>query len=123
MHKLGSLLELEDIGNPQNGSTQRGVHARKEFFHFVSKTYEELCKIETKLLTSRSCIRVFCRIDVGIMVVNNKVDYFVNEVERSHNTSLWNNPPPGTKYTDRVDMFSVTFGQALDKWISGLLRK
>jgi hypothetical protein len=97
-------LMLPWICNPDDGDIQLRDEAEAEFFAFVNETFRRLFQIESCLLTSRPSIGVFCRLDIGLMVVDGRVNYFVNEVERTRTASLWNNPPKGTSYPSRIGL-------------------
>jgi len=114
------LLTLPRICNPDDGDMQLREQARAEFFDFVNKTFLNLLQIESRLLTSRPSIGIFCRLDIGLMVANGRVNYFVNEVERTQTASLWNNPPKGTKYFSRIGLIGATFANSFHKWVSGM---
>ena len=63
-----------------------------EFVSFVERTWRELVTRETKDNEARPSIALFCRMDIGIRIDpfgKEPPAYFVNEVERSLNTSLW----------------------------------
>lgn len=118
LERTQGLLTLPRICNPDDGDIQLRDEAEAEFFAFVNETFRRLFQIESCLLTSRPSIGVFCRLDIGLMVVDGKVNYFVNEVERTQTASLWNNPPKGTRYPSRIGLIGATFAHSFYKWIS-----
>ena len=85
---------------------------------FVTKTFKELYKLESRTLCGRSAISIFCRIDIGLIEQDGRVYYFVNEVERTHTASLWTNPPKGVRSSQsRIGLFGSTFAETFYKWL------
>jgi hypothetical protein len=92
MHVDGSLLST-DVCNPDQGTVSIREKANAEFRDFVKNTYEGLYEAESKILSAKSSLSVFARFDIGLVVNSSdrRVQYFVNEVERTQTTSLWTN--------------------------------
>jgi hypothetical protein len=63
----------------------------KDFETFVKKSFYGLIQEEEKVLWGElSDLRVFCRVDVSIFQdTKGKYQYFINEVEASHGTTLF----------------------------------
>lgn len=115
------MLELKDPCNPTAGSLSIRNQAKAQFLDFVTKTYEGLYKLESKMYCARSSISVFCRFDIGLIEHNKVVHYFVNEVERTQTTSLWTNPPKGISMKrSRIDMLGSTFADVLYHWLEDM---
>ncbi|TDL13550.1 hypothetical protein BD410DRAFT_846596 [Rickenella mellea] len=113
MAETGSLASAtlsEPPGDRPADVRSQGV---EEFRSFVSKTLDELAKDEERHIGRKSSLRLFCRLDIGIIVspgTNNAVTYFVNEVGASMNASLWNG-------LEAVDPVGPSFAEAFSKWI------
>jgi hypothetical protein len=120
LERTQGILTLPRICNPDDGDVQLRDQAKAEFFEFVNKTFLNLLRIESRLLASRPSIGIFCRLDIGLMVVDGRVNYFVNEVERTQTASLWNNPPKGTSYPSRIGLIGATFANAFHRWVSDM---
>src|SRR5437868_5841344 len=83
-----------------------GLQGKKEFDNFVEKTYRGLIEFDerhfSRLDVNRptfvSDIRVFCRVDVGVMKVQGLgYQYFVNDISTSESANL------GLKYVKSPD--------------------
>ena len=97
-------------GNPDNALHRRSDlrRGKKELEAFAIDTFNSLCAEEERKAALPSRLRVFARLDIGLMSVGNSLGYFVNEVERSWGTSLFTH--------------SGSFGQAI-QGITLLLEK
>src|SRR5436190_6690339 len=122
MERSHGLLNSGEIVNPKNGNSDLRQRSKAQFYQFTFDTYKSLYTIESRLLTARSTISVLCRLDIGLMVVKGKVNYFINDVERSQNTSLWNNPPEGEKHPSHIGLIGVKFAKSLHMWISKMIK-
>jgi hypothetical protein len=112
-----------NVCNPDEGTAVLRMKGRQEFYEFVRKTYEGLYAIESKKLGGRPTIGVFCRIDISLMVDHqtHRVDYFVNEIERTHTCSLWSNRKQGpTSSKASVGTLADTFSEVFYKWLLDL---
>jgi hypothetical protein len=112
-------LTRENIVNPDlMGSTfESQKMGKKEFLDFVTATYSELAKSEAREVGGKSSIAVFCRMDIGIIFdESGQACYFVNEVERSLNTSLWSQ-------CDGMPLLTLatTFGHAFHRWLCWIM--
>jgi len=85
---------------------------------FVMDTYNGLYKLESRMLSGKSSICVFCRLDIGLIQGgNNSFHYFVNEVERTQTASLWSNLTGISPKRSHIDLFGSTFAHALYMWL------
>ena len=89
--------------------------ARKEFEAYAISTWRSLVRTEKTLVVGTPCTALFCRLDIGVMLRNGAISYFVNEVERSMTTSLWMSGMPDAQHGILAD----TFGLNLHRWILG----
>jgi hypothetical protein len=112
-----------EVCNPDQGSVAEREKAQEEFQTFVTKTYEGLYEIESRVLGGRPSIGIFCRMDIGLIRSNGSIHYFVNEVERNQTTSLWSNNA-GVKGSEqvRIGVLGQSFADALYRWLSDLKR-
>jgi hypothetical protein len=86
----------------------------------MNDTFNELFKVETKQLSARSCLGIFVRFDIALIVNQHdgKVSYFVNEVERTQSTTLWSNRLSAKMGTTGTGILGYTLAEALCKWVS-----
>ena len=107
-------LEIKATIARVGGSFQERKQGKDEFETFVKKTYRALAVTEGNVFGGTTSIRVFCRMDIGLMVdpQTHKLSYFVNEVERTLTTSLWSQ-------ADLVDIDSLgdTFSDVFGGWL------
>jgi hypothetical protein len=111
------------VCNPDEGNTVLRAKGRQEFYNFIRKTYEGLYAIESKKLTGKPMIGVFCRLDISLTVnqQTNRVDYFINEIERMHMCSLWSNRKLGpTSSKASIGTLADTFSEVFYKWLFDL---
>jgi hypothetical protein len=114
------LLNMRSPCNPLEGSRQVRKEAEAEFFEFVRKTYNGLYQLESRAIFARPTIGIFCRLDIGLIVHNNQVHYFVNEVERTQTASLWSNPFKSSSGPSRIGLIGSTFANALYRYLQDL---
>lgn len=105
---------LDVILNPQRGAHIHRDAGKKEFEDFVLGTWSKLVRQETRINGGKSSLAVFCRMDVGILLLdgNDRPQYFVNEVERTTTTSLWLRGHLNSMGT-MADSFAILFRQWL----------
>lgn len=119
MYKQGTLLAT-DVCNPTFGSMSTRQKGEEQFRKFVVDTFDELYKIETKQLSSKSSIGIFVRFDISLIVDqhNQEVTYFVNEVERTQTTTLWSNRSSAKSGGAPTGILGYTLAETLYKWLS-----
>lgn len=70
-----------------------GLEGIKELDEFVVGTVKELLRIEergNRGMERMSGLRVFCRVDISVFQVESgEWEYYVNEIDRTHNASLF----------------------------------
>ncbi|KAF8870295.1 hypothetical protein BD779DRAFT_1479055 [Infundibulicybe gibba] len=69
-----------------------GLEGITELDHFVMWTVERLLKIEERGnegIERMSGLRVFCRMDISVFQQSGEWWYYVNEIDRTHNASLF----------------------------------
>lgn len=109
---------MKSASNPTEGDRDIRNHAKDEFMDFVLKTYRELYKLESRQICGKPSISVFCRFDIGLIQDGHKVQYFVNEVERTQTASLWTNLlKTGAGAKSRIGLFGSTFANTFYKWL------
>lgn len=111
---------MSKVCNPDEGDYRTRQTGKDEFFDFVKKTYCGLYQLEARAISGKPTIGIFCRLDIGLIVESGRVSYFVNEVERSQNTSLWNNQGGKSKIRTHIGLLSSTFGVAFHAWLTGI---
>lgn len=113
MYQRGRLPNQSEIISPDSGSKAIRNAAKKEFEDFVTAVLERLSELESKQTGRPSSLKVFCRIDVSVILgQDNRASYFVNEVERTNTASLWSalhKKPNTTMVND--------FHMALARWV------
>lgn len=84
-------LKAVDLHNCWDTTSWSREEGKKEVHAFVLGVFRELMDLDTGAQGgSASSMAAFTRIDVGIMMdEEGSAKYFVNEVERTPNTSLW----------------------------------
>jgi hypothetical protein len=118
----GELLSLKSVANPVEGDLKTRREAKSEFKRFIIKAYNELYKIESKVLMATSSICVFCRLDIGLITKDGQVNYFVNEVERTQTASLWSNSAKAGNKRSKIELFGSTFSESFYKWLSSTIQ-
>ncbi|KAF8425019.1 hypothetical protein L210DRAFT_865486 [Boletus edulis BED1] len=98
-----------------HGSHATRAKAKEEFESFALTTWKSLVNLEKGVVVGTPCTGLFCRLDIGVMMRDGRISYFVNEVERSLTTSLWMSAMPAGLHGTLAD----TFGEALHRWITG----
>ena len=112
------LLEEVNVCNPNEGSRTVRDEAEEEFRTFVTQTYEELYMIESRTMSGKPSICLFCRLDIGLLIGDDdRVHYFVNEVERTQTTSLWSNRQQARSPKTPSGILGDTFAQAFYQWL------
>ena len=87
----GKQLTADEM--KETGSARDDPDAIKELDDFVRTTLRALVEMEVRSI-GRSSLPQFCRMDVGFMrTASDKVEYFVNEIERGPNVALWSTGP------------------------------
>jgi hypothetical protein len=82
MHKTRDNIALDKQGSSDI--------ARKELFDFVECQVDRLATLEERFYAGeKSSLRIFCRIDVGLLWHASKLHYFVHEVERGPSACLF----------------------------------
>jgi hypothetical protein len=85
-----------------------------ELYEFARANVLELSKMEKRTTGSKSSIDTFCRIDIGlIQIENGSLQYFVNEVERGLNVSLWT----GQQWPYLMGEVAAKLGPLLHSWV------
>lgn len=98
--------------NPQGSDAERNL-GETQFKDFVMGQFRGLCERECPPDGSSSTLKVFCRMDVSLMVSGSgKLGYFVNEVERTNTASLW----MSLLDADTRNSVRECFRNALIKW-------
>ncbi|KAF8435843.1 hypothetical protein L210DRAFT_870722 [Boletus edulis BED1] len=113
---LDAVVLRQQIVNPQSGTAPVRRQGKREFHEFVMQTWRSLVLRETKDTGAKPSLCVFCRIDVGIRLDTSGTvspQYFVNEVERTQNTSLWLYHIVGKT----MGTFADTFAMVLKRWL------
>jgi len=105
---------MKHMCNPDHGNTIKQEKGKTQFYNFVQKTYEGLYHVESKVISGKPLMSVFCCIDTSLIVEGNTVHYFVNEVKRYHTCSLWSNRKSAQSSSKAsigtpADTFSDTF--------------
>jgi hypothetical protein len=114
----GLLDSLEDASNPSEGAFNIRYQAKEEFMNFVVKSYDALYKLESKAFGGKSSLCIFCRLDIGLIIDNNQVHYFINEIERTQTASLWSNAPKGLSMDHlHIGLLGSTFADTLHSWL------
>lgn len=117
----GALNGAVSVLNPNQGSRDVRDDSEAEFRNFVMETYEEMYAIEARLLSGKPSICLFCRLDIGLIIGDNgKVNYFVNEVERTQTTSLWSNRLHAKSPVAPTGILGDTFALAFYEWLLGM---
>lgn len=120
LYNAGTLFEAK-VCNPDQGSVSYREAARREFMIFVMNTYEGLYTLESRVLGGKPSIGLFCRLDIGLIASEGRMQYYVNEVERNQTTSLWSNKEVGKSSTYvNIGVLGETFAEAFHKWLSGI---
>jgi hypothetical protein len=115
------LMQM-NVCNPDKGNAAIRAKGRQEFYDFVRNTYEGLYAIKSRIIAGRP-IGIFCRLDVSLMIDTRlgQVDYFVNEIERTHTCSLWSNRKVGpTSSRASIGTLSDTFAEVFYNWLLDL---
>ena len=113
------LLDTEKQATPSEfkeanwGAVEERQRARIEFETFVLSTWRQLVAIQKGNLCGTPCTAMFCRMDIGVMMRDDRISYFVNEVERSLTTSLWMSSMPHALHGVLAD----TLGFSLHRWL------
>ncbi|KAG6373961.1 hypothetical protein JVT61DRAFT_6126 [Boletus reticuloceps] len=118
--RLSAPPGTESITPYAFSEADRGNHAarlkaKEEFESFAVTTWKSLVNVEKGVVVGTPCTAIFCRLDIGVMMRDAKISYFVNEIERSLTTSLWMSAMP----TGLHGVLADTFGEVLHQWISG----
>lgn len=67
-----------------------GRNGLNELIKFAETTLHHLIDLEETQMRRKSGLRVFCRLDIGVIRLNDgSFDYWVNEVDRTSNASLF----------------------------------
>lgn len=103
------------IYNPTDGDAQTREKGKSEFLKFVKNTFDGLYMAETRSLSAKSSIGIFCRMDVGIMRdrETKKMNYFVNEIERTLTCTLW-----VEQGHMAIGTFGTTFAKHFYTWLT-----
>jgi hypothetical protein len=116
------LINVLSICNPTEGNHAIRTEANLEFVDFVHRTYKSLYELEARRLFAKPIIGIMCRLDIGIIVIDGRVNYFVNEVERSHNTSLWSKTPDGSGSMSAIGRIGCTMANVFHAWLFDMTR-
>jgi hypothetical protein len=119
VQNCGNLLGHK-VHNPDGGDHRTREKGKDEFYDFVRKTYRGLYHLESRSLAAKTSISLFCWLDIGLIVVDGKVNYFINEVERTQTASLWSNSAQKFRSHTHINLLADTFGFALHAWLSML---
>lgn len=115
------LNNINPLTSSELSSTDWGSHAdhqkaKEEFERFALNTWRGLVTMEKALVIGTPSTALFCRLDIGIMIQGTRVEYFVNEIERSLTTSLWMTGMDDGHHGVLAD----TLGLGLHRWITGM---
>jgi hypothetical protein len=89
--------------------------AQDELYQFVKATIRSLVKQEYSLFHTIPSLKQFCRVDVGLIKSGDgTMNYFVNEIERGINVSLWS----GYDGPERLGKVVEPFAEVLHSWIT-----
>jgi hypothetical protein len=116
MLEQGTLHSRQKLWNPVEGDYITRENAKKEFHDFVKNVYAALYRIESRSTNGRPSMSIFCRLDIGLIIEQGKVDYFVNEVERTATASLCSNGLVGLG-PSKIGIIGSSFALALHKWL------
>lgn len=105
-------MNLHDWWSVCGQDLERG---KKEAHSFALTVARKLMESDGRGNSGLSSMMAFTRVDVGIMMdENGEAKYFVNEVERTTNTSLWlRHLEP-----ERYPTVALSFARALLRWLS-----
>jgi hypothetical protein len=116
----GALQTLKSVCNPTEGDWKTRNKAKTEFMAFVMKIYEDLYKLESRSISAKSSISVFCRLDIGLIQIGHDIQYFVNEVERTQTASLWTNTLKVGVTKSQIGLIGSTFANIFYKWLQDI---
>jgi hypothetical protein len=81
---------------------------------FATTTLRHLAKLEEKALREKSGLRLFCRMDLGVIqYAEHKFHYWVNEVDRTPNATLF-----ACGATHWTQTLARAFAKALPEFVS-----
>jgi hypothetical protein len=83
----------------------------RTFLKFLTTTYQELVKREEMTNMETSSLRIFCRLDVGVMDDAGQFCYFVSGLERSFGTHL------AASFTASASTFAVSMSDVLGAYV------
>jgi hypothetical protein len=103
------------LADRREASIMRTNLAKAELVEFVQKTLRSVIQQEQRQFQATPSLVQFCRVDLGIMESKQgRLDYFVNEIERGINVSLWT----GKMTPERAGEVVNRFGKSLHSWIT-----
>jgi hypothetical protein len=70
-------------------STAEHERGLRELEDFAVKTLMALVMVEERQLRFATGLRLFCRMDVGVLRTPDGLGYWVNEIDRTQNASLF----------------------------------
>ena len=80
----------------------------------TNPTTMTLSKMERRSTGTSSSIDLFCRIDMGVIQMDDgRLNYFVNEVESGPNVCLW----AGGRWPQMIGDVAAKLGLVLQSWI------
>jgi hypothetical protein len=94
-------------------------HGSEQFHQFITDTYDELYKMETKQLMAKSPIGMFVRFDVALILDqgSQRIMYYVNEVERTQMMTLWSNQLRAKLSNAPTGILGYTLVETLHRWL------
>lgn len=109
-----SQVNPEVFSKADEGNVEHRKGARDEFETFVKTVWNSVIMVEKDIVSGTPCTALFCRMDIGVMMKDGQISYFVNEIERSMTTSLWMSAMEDASHGILAD----SFGEVLHRWIS-----
>ena len=81
---------------------------------FAEATFKGVIEEEENTLQSRSSLRLFGRLDIGLVEYEpHKLNYWANELDRTQNAALW-----AREVGHKVDNLVNSFVQAIPGWLT-----
>lgn len=110
----GQLKAGFKLRNPPNQTRQESDRAKDEFLGFASATLNALIQAEERELRSKSGLRLFCRLDVGLLEYEpHTFHYWACELDRTQNASLW-----ACGVTHKATSMASTFSASISDWLA-----
>lgn len=85
-HRRRGRIDLVNCGN----SSVENERGNRELLEFAQATLRGLVRAEEIQLQCKTGLRLFCRMDIGVLKLEDgRFEYWVNEVDRTPNASLF----------------------------------